>query len=116
MSIKEVATKLFKGIIGIAVVLLLIWAGMNVQKKQEAKFPWRGAVYATAGDSSSIRVSDEFKTVEECRAWAKEKATSLSLDANTSGFTCGTNCTWKENNIVGGQQIKQYDCTEVVTE
>lgn len=115
-STKGILIKIGKGIAGIVVVVLVLWLGMSAQKKQEAKFPWRGSVFGTAGDSSTIRATDEFKTVDECRTWAKKKEDDLTLNSSTRGFTCGTGCVWKENSIVSGRQVKQYECSEIVTE
>jgi hypothetical protein len=113
---KETITKLFGGIIGLVVIGLLLSWGMSAQKKKEAKYPWRGSVYNVANDASTIHDTEQFKTVDECRTWANRRASDLSLNTSTWGFVCGTDCTWKENSVTSGRQIKQYECTEVVTE
>jgi ABC-type Na+ efflux pump permease subunit len=114
--IKEAGGKLLGVIFGLAVVVGLIALGMNTQKNRETKYPWKGAVYALTNDVKDVRDSSDFKTLDACRTWSTKQLADLGLNRTTGGFSCGTDCTWRENTITGGHQVKLYDCTEVITE
>ncbi|MBI5404955.1 MAG: hypothetical protein HY976_01885 [Candidatus Kerfeldbacteria bacterium] len=115
-ALKELGIKLLRAIFGIALIVFLIWLGMSCQRKKEAKFPWNGSFSAVSDERSRILASDEFKTLDECRRWAADQAKSRDLSAGEWAFSCGTDCTFKDDTIAGGKRIKTYTCREVITE
>jgi len=89
---------------------VLIAVGMSLQEKHDEKYPWRGTFYMYDRVNDD---NDELKTVDECRAWANEKADKMDLEEGEWDYECGRGCEYSDDSIEGGKQIKTYNCVEI---
>lgn len=113
---KEAIVKLLSGIFGIAVVVALLYWGINSQKSHDEEFSWVGSFYKGAGEERILADSDEFKTLDECYAWTIDRADFYELDEGGWEFSCGNDCSYTDETIVSGKRVKSYECAEVITE
>jgi hypothetical protein len=99
-------------IIGIGILIGIGYLGFILLKDVIAPRPWKGMFFPDAGDTSYTSVTKDFKTLEECRAWANNEAEDSSLSAGDWSYECGKNCKWNSKESPG--TIDTYDC-ELIT-
>lgn len=95
-------------IIGIGILIGIGYLGFILLKDVIAPRPWKGMFFPDAGKSSYSSVTKDFKTLEECRAWANNKAKGSSLSAGDWSYECGKNC--KRDNKESLGTFVTYDC------
>lgn len=115
-KLKEAGGKCLGCVVGVIVVGLLIYFGMQCEKKHTEKYPWKGAFYHKVNDDFLVTEDGEFKTVDECRSWASDLASSKNYQEGEWKFSCGTNCEFSDKSVISGTEVHTYDCQEVVTE
>lgn len=77
---------LIKLIVGIF-ILHFLWTKVFFPPK------WLGFYYPNASDlTQSIKSSQEYKTLENCRDWAEEMADSQGRTDSNWDYECGSNC------------------------
>lgn len=96
--------------LGLILIPVLIGLGMSAQEKHDEKYPWRGTFYMNGSVNDD---NDELKTLEECRAWANDKAEKMDLSEGEWDYECGRGCKYTDDEIKGGKQIKNYACVEI---
>jgi hypothetical protein len=74
--------------------------------------PWKGIFFPDANNTSYSSVTKDFKTLEECRAWANKEAEDSSLSAGVWSYECGKNCKFNNKESLGNI-IDTYDCEEI---
>ena len=99
-------------IIGIMLIPVLIGWGMKSQEKKAEQYPWSVTLYYPK-DNIYDSKNSEFKTLEECREWALEKADNLNLEEGMWDYECGRGCTYTDESIQGGKEIHTYECVEL---
>lgn len=97
----------------IGVLIGIGYLGFNLLKGVFEPRPWKGLFFPDASDTSYTSVTKDFKTLEECRAWANNEAEDSALPAGSWSYECGKNCEWNSKKSPGGY-IDTYDC-ELVT-
>ncbi len=110
-SLKEIAIKILSAVFGIAVVVLLIYLGMKWQKNNDAKYPWIGSLFKIENEERSIRASERFKTLDDCRNWSQGRIQE-ALEG-VWDYDCGTDCKYSEQTIINGQKVKTYSCSQI---
>lgn len=108
-------SKLLGLIVAIALIALLIYFGMTWQRSRDERYPWKGT-FSKISETTPSKESDEFKTLEECKAWAADRASDLGLSEGQWEFSCGSGCEFTDDTIVSGRRIRNYDCDELITE
>jgi hypothetical protein len=111
---KKVATgclTLFKYLVGIIFVGFLINLGMEKKEEYDNKYPWYGSIWYGTADSKSIFDDKQFKTLEECREWAKKHEESKNLKEGQWDYSCGTNCSFSDQGISNGRKINTFECS-----
>jgi len=96
-------------IIGIGIVIGICYLGFNLLKGVFEPRPWKGMFFPDASNTSYSSVTKDFKTLEECRAWANNEAKDSSLSAGVWSYECGKNCKWNNKESLGNI-IDTYDC------
>ncbi len=67
--------------------------GIFIFKKET----WSGYLYPDKENLSNwIESPSSFKSLDLCRAWAHDKATSLGLEPGQYDYECGLNCKNKD--------------------
>ena len=111
---KKVATgclTLLKYFIGIIFVGFLINLGMEKDEEHDLKYPWFGSMWYVG--SHSIIDDGQFKTLEECREWAKKEAEKKNLKEGNWDYSCGTNCSFSDQGISNGRKVNTFECTKL---
>ncbi|MDD4382352.1 MAG: hypothetical protein PHE21_03350 [Candidatus Dojkabacteria bacterium] len=85
---------------------------MKSQEKKAEQYPWSVTFYYPKDIINDSKRS-KFKTLEECRQWALEKADNLNLEEGTWDYECGRGCTYTDQSTEGGQQVNTYACEEI---
>ncbi len=106
------AVQVIGTIIGIIAIPLLIGWGMNREEKKAAEYPWSVTFYYPKDNINDSKQSG-FKTLEECREWAQEKADRLNLEDDSWDYECGEGCKYVDQSIEGGQKVNSLVCTEI---
>lgn len=109
----EKASKIIGTIIGLILIPVLIGLGISCQRKHDDKFPWKGTFYRGINAERRILSDSEFKTLEECRAWSVVQADHNDLKEGEYDYSCGTGCSYKDDTVTGGKQVKIFECTEL---
>lgn len=99
-------------VIGLIAVPLLIGWGMKLSEKKAEKYPWSVSFYINDILKDSSKRS-EFKTLEKCREWAKEKAEKMDLEEGKWNYECGRGCEYTDQSIEGGRQVQTFECVEI---
>lgn len=105
--------KFFGCCLGIVLVGVLIAGGMKYQEKQENKYPWKGTFYRIIEQDSMLTDSKDFESLEKCRDWAEERADHYNLREKEYDYSCGTGCTYKDNEVIDGKKVNNYECSEL---
>lgn len=100
-------------VIGIAFIVGVLALAMKIQKNHDEENPWKGVFYKIVDELPEINDSSDFKTLEDCRKWANEKADKAGYKEGEWDYSCGTGCTFKDDTVSGGKKIKNYDCSEL---
>ena len=103
MTNKENITNTLLGILGVVLFIGIIGYGVWWVIDVFSKKPWMGK-YNTS--------TEKFKTLEDCRAWAKGEADSLGKKEGEWNFECGKNC--KYTGREAGNITDNYTCDEIV--
>lgn len=98
-------------IIGIGIVIGIGYLGFNLLKGVFEPRPWKGMFFPDASDTSYSSVTKDFKTLDECRAWAINEAEDSSLPSGSWTYECGKNCKWNNKESLGN--IDTYDCEQI---
>ncbi len=105
--------KFFSCCFGLLILVGIITLGMKYQKSREDKFPWKGTFYRIDNDFTTLIDSGDFESLEKCRSWADERADHFGLNDNEFDYSCGTGCTYKDNEVVDGKKVNNYECSEI---
>jgi hypothetical protein len=98
--------------IGIGIVIGIGYLGFILLKGVFEPRPWKGMFFPNASNTGYSSVTKDFKTLEECRAWAINEAEDSSLPSGVWSYQCGKNC--KLNNKKSlGNVIETYDCEQI---
>lgn len=82
-----------KNIYSIIIIIVFVVVFILVIKKDI----WSGYFYPNKDNLSEWVESDsKFKSLEECRNWANNKAIELKLDITQYDYECGLNCKYKD--------------------
>jgi len=96
----------------IGIVIGIGYLGFNLLKDAFAPRPWKGMFFPDASKAGYTSVTKDFKTLEECRAWANNEAEKESLSADVWSYECGKNCIINSKKSLG--DYSTYDC-EMIT-
>lgn len=92
-------------IIGIGIVIGILigigYLGFNLLKGAFEPRPWKGLFFPDASDTSYTSVTKDFKTLEECRAWANNEAVDSSLPVGAWSYECGKKLQMEQQKISG---------------
>ena len=103
MNTKEKITNALLGILGVVLFIGIIGYGVWWVIDLFSKKPWMGKY------NSSM---EKFKTLEDCRAWAKSEAGSDGKKEGEYTFECGKNC--KYTGREAGKITDNYNCEELI--
>ena len=106
---KETLLKIVRGIMGILLIFFLIKWGMQIQNKQDEKYPWTASIYT----ETQILDSKEFESVEKCREWIAIRRDALDSAYERWDYDCGYKCTFEDQSIESGKKVNLYECEEV---
>ncbi len=78
-----------KTILSTGILILLIFLVWTVLKPNK----WSGFFYPDRGDLSHwVQSPGTFKSLDECRNWARNKGAELNIDRTEYDYECGLNC------------------------
>jgi len=112
-KLKKGCLTLLKGILGIVFIGTILSIAMNKDKEHDREYPWYGSVWYIYTDSISVFDNKQFKTLEECREWAKKQAETKNLEDGKWDYSCGNNCSYTDQSISGGRKINTYECKDL---
>jgi hypothetical protein len=108
--VSEKLQQIIGSCLGLILIPVLIGLGISMQEKHDEKYPWRATFYI---NDSVKDDNNELKTLDECRAWANEKAEKMDLKEGEWDYECGRGCEYSDDSIEGGRRVKTYSCIEI---
>lgn len=112
-KLKEVGGKTLGCLLTIVIIGLAIYFGMRWQANRDAKYPWVGTLYKVTDEERDIREDDRFRTLDECRNWALERADYFEWGEGEWDYECGTGCEYTDQSVIDGKDVHTYECDEV---
>lgn len=105
-------SKVIGVIIGIALVPALIAWGVHRSQQHDEEYPWKASIFLIP-NSSKVIDSKDVKTLEECRAWVRNRTKNFAYDKGEWDYSCGRDCEFTDNKIVGGKRVNTFECAEI---
>jgi hypothetical protein len=76
-----------------------------------AEKPWKGVYYAEA--ASSVAKDKNFKTLQDCRAWANDQADRDNKEPGEWDYSCGYKCKYTSDPLRRASPGFNFDCEQV---